>query len=71
MHCVKCSVSFHVDIFVLATKDYNTFIFMVKIYSCKPIRAKNNASKLDEFLQQLYYSQIGFIVLVPDAESLQ
>ena len=37
MHCVRCSVRFHMDIFVLATKDYDIFILMVQIYICEPI----------------------------------
>ena len=37
MQRVRCSVSFQVDIFVLATKDLDTFYLMVQIYSCKPI----------------------------------
>ena len=37
MHCVRCSVSFQVDIFGLASKDYDIFILMVQIYKWKPI----------------------------------
>ena len=33
---MRC-VSVQVDIFVLATKDEDTFILMVQIYKCKPI----------------------------------
>ena len=38
MHCERCSVGFQVDIFVLDTKDYDTYILMVQMYRCKPIK---------------------------------
>ena len=36
-----------------------------KFTDANPFSAENNASKIAIFLRQLYYGQIGFIVLVP------
>ena len=51
-------MSFQVDILVLATKDFH-------IDGANLQMKTNNASKIAIFLWQLYYSQIGFIILVP------
>ena len=59
-------MSFQVDIFGLATKDWDTFILMVQIYSCKPILClKIMHQNLAVILRQFNYSKISFIVLVP------
>ena len=58
MHCVKCSISFQVDIFLLATKDQDTIIMMVQNYRCKH-------QHLSIILRQFNYGKNSFIELVP------
>ena len=58
MHSVRCSVSFQVDIFVLANKDY------VQIYRCKPIKCLNLAI----IFWQFTHCKKSFAVLVPEGK---
>ena len=59
---MRSSVSFQVDIFVLATKDYDTFILMVHTHLVPKIMHQN----LSVILRQFIYGKNSFIVLIPD-----
>ena len=51
MHCVRCLLSFQVDIIVLASKYQDTYILMVQIFSRKHTHfvPKINAAKIAIF----------------------
>ena len=71
MHCVRCSVSFQVDILCLLLRIGILSTWWCKFTDASPFSAKNDASKIAIFLQQLYHGQIGFIVLVPECKAVR
>ena len=60
MHCVRCSVSIQVDIFVLATKD-----LQMQTHLVPKIMHQNFAI----ILRQFNYSKNSFIIMVPGKSS--